>query len=41
MSLPEIIILKKVLKKELIAAFVTIVTVAIIFTGYLFNYLLW
>lgn len=40
LSLPEIIILKKVLKKELIVAFVTIVTVAIIFTGYLFNYLL-
>jgi uncharacterized membrane protein YraQ (UPF0718 family) len=39
-SLPEIIILKKVLKKELIVAFVGIVTVAIIFTGYLFNIVL-
>lgn len=39
-SLPEIIILKKVLKKELIAAFVLIVTISIIFTGYLFNIIL-
>jgi uncharacterized membrane protein YraQ (UPF0718 family) len=37
LSLPEMIILKKVLKNELIAAFVIIVTVCIIFTGYLFN----
>lgn len=36
-SLPEIIILKKVLKNELIGAFVLIVTVSIIFTGYMFN----
>ncbi|WP_321417664.1 permease [uncultured Methanomethylovorans sp.] len=40
LSLPEMIILKKVLKKQLIAVFVTIVTIAIIFTGYLFNYLI-
>ncbi|WP_410507678.1 permease [Methanosarcina hadiensis] len=40
LSLPEIIILKKVLKNELIAAFITIVTVFIIFTGYLFNIIL-
>ncbi len=40
LSLPEMIILKKVLKNELIAAFVIIVTVSIIFTGYLFNLLL-
>lgn len=39
-SLPEIIILKKVLKNELIAAFVLIVTISIIFTGYLFNIIL-
>jgi uncharacterized membrane protein YraQ (UPF0718 family) len=39
-SLPEMIILKKVLKKELIAIFVSIVAVSIIFTGYLFNLLL-
>ncbi|AKB12672.1 MAG TPA: permease [Methanosarcina thermophila] len=39
-SLPEMIILRKVLKKELIAIFVSIVAVSIIFTGYLFNMLL-
>ncbi|AKB50097.1 Transporter [Methanosarcina barkeri str. Wiesmoor] len=39
-SLPEMVILKKVLKKELIAIFVLIVGVSIIFTGYLFNILL-
>lgn len=39
-SLPEMVILKKVLKKELIAIFVSIVAVSIIFTGYLFNLLL-
>lgn len=39
-SLPEIIILKKVLKNELIVAFVLIMTISIIFTGYLFNILL-
>lgn len=36
-SLPELIILKKVLKTKLILIFVTIVTISIIFTGYLFN----
>ncbi len=40
LSLPEIIILKRVLKNELIAAFVIIVTISIIFTGYLFNIIL-
>jgi uncharacterized membrane protein YraQ (UPF0718 family) len=40
LSLPEMIILKKVLKNELIAAFVIIVTVCIILTGYLFNVIL-
>jgi uncharacterized membrane protein YraQ (UPF0718 family) len=39
-SLPEMVILKKVLKKELIAIFVSIVAISIIFTGYLFNILL-
>lgn len=39
-SLPEIIILKKVLKNELIGAFVLIMTISIIFTGYLFNAIL-
>ncbi len=40
LSLPEIIILKKVLKWQLIAAFVGIVTFGIICVGYLFNYVL-
>jgi uncharacterized membrane protein YraQ (UPF0718 family) len=39
-SLPEIIILKKVLKNELIGVFVLVITVSIIFTGYLFNIIL-
>jgi uncharacterized membrane protein YraQ (UPF0718 family) len=39
-SLPEMIILRKVLKKELIAIFVSIVALSIIFTGYLFNIIL-
>jgi len=39
-SLPEMVILRKVLKKELIAIFVSIVALSIIFTGYLFNMLL-
>lgn len=39
-SLPEMIILKKVLKNELIAIFVSVVAVSIIFTGYLYNILL-
>ena len=34
------VILRKVLKKELIAIFVSIVALSIIFTGYLFNILL-
>ncbi len=40
LSLPEMIILKKVLKNELIAAFVIIVSISIIITGYLFNIIL-
>jgi uncharacterized protein len=40
LSLPEMIILKKVLKNKLIGVFVLIVTVSIIFTGYLFNIIL-
>jgi uncharacterized membrane protein YraQ (UPF0718 family) len=40
LSLPEMIILKKVLKNKLIGAFVLIVTLSIIFTGYLFNVIL-
>jgi uncharacterized membrane protein YraQ (UPF0718 family) len=37
LSLPEMLILRKVLKPKLIGAFIGIVGVAIIFTGYLFN----
>jgi uncharacterized protein len=37
LSLPEIIILRRVLKPQLIAVFVGTVAVAIIITGYLFN----
>ena len=40
LSLPELIILKKVLKTRLIAVFVGITAVSIIITGYLFNILL-
>ena len=36
-SLPEMILLRRVLKLPLIAVFVGVVTVAIILTGYLFN----
>ena len=37
LSLPEMIILRKVLKPKLIAVFIGIVGVGILFTGYLFN----
>jgi uncharacterized membrane protein YraQ (UPF0718 family) len=37
LSLPEVIILRRVLKPQLIAVFVGTVAVAIILTGYLFN----
>ena len=40
-SLPEFIILKKVIKTPLIAVFATIVTIGILFVGYLFNFLLY
>lgn len=40
LSLPEMIILKKVLKPQLLGIFISILTVAIICTGYLFNFLL-
>jgi uncharacterized membrane protein YraQ (UPF0718 family) len=40
LSLPEMIILRKILKPQLIAAFVVVVGSGIIFTGYLFNYLI-
>jgi uncharacterized membrane protein YraQ (UPF0718 family) len=37
LSLPSIILLKKVVKTKLLVMFVTIVTIGIIITGYLFN----
>lgn len=40
LSLPEMIILRKVLKLQLIAVFVGVVSFGIICVGYLFNYLL-
>lgn len=39
LSLPEMIILRQVMKPRLLGTFVSIVTVAIIFVGYLFNWL--
>lgn len=40
LSLPEIIILKKVLKWQLIAVFVGVVAVGIVIVGYIFNYII-
>ncbi len=40
LSLPEIIILRRVLKPQLIGVFVGVVALAIIITGYLFNWLI-
>lgn len=40
LSVPEMVILRNVLKPKLIAIFVGIVSVSIIFTGYLFNIIL-
>ncbi len=40
LSLPETIILRRVLKPQLIAVFIGIIAVAIIITGYLFNLIL-
>lgn len=40
LSLPEFMILKRVMKPRLIAIFATIVAIGIIFTGYLFNAIL-
>lgn len=38
-SFPELIILRKVLKPQMLAIFVLIMTLGIIFTGYLFNFI--
>jgi uncharacterized membrane protein YraQ (UPF0718 family) len=40
LSLPEIIILKKVLKWQLIAVFVGVVAIGIVFVGVIFNYIM-
>jgi len=40
LSLPETIILRKVLRPQLIAAFVGVVTVGILLVGYIFNFVL-
>lgn len=40
LSLPEAIILRRVLKPQLIAIFVGVIAVAIIITGYLFNFVI-
>jgi uncharacterized membrane protein YraQ (UPF0718 family) len=39
-SLPETILLRRVLRPQLIGVFIGVVTLAIIITGYLFNALL-
>jgi uncharacterized protein len=40
LSFPEMIILRKVLKPKLLGIYITILTIGIIFTGYLFNLVL-
>lgn len=40
LSLPEIIILKKVLKWQLIAIFIAVVALGIVIVGYVFNYIM-
>jgi len=40
LSLPEMIILRRVLKPKLIAIFVATLTIGIVITGYLFNIIL-
>jgi len=37
LSLPEMIILRRVMKPRLIATFIAVVAVGIMLTGYLFN----
>ena len=37
LSLPEVVILRKVLKPRLIAVFISVVACGILFVGYLFN----
>jgi uncharacterized membrane protein YraQ (UPF0718 family) len=40
LSLPETIILRKVLKPRLIAVFVSVVAIGIVLVGYLFNFIM-
>ena len=40
LSLPEAILLRRVLKPKLLAVFFGVVALGIIFTGYLFNFVL-
>ena len=40
LSLPEMILLRRVLRPQLLAAFVGVVAMAILATGYLFNLIL-
>jgi len=40
LSVPEMILLRKVLKPKLLAIFITIVGLGIVFTGYLFNFII-
>ncbi len=40
LSLPEMIILRKILKPQLIAAFIAVVGSGIVFTGFLFNWII-
>ncbi|MDF2883714.1 MAG: rane protein [Clostridiaceae bacterium] len=40
LSLPEMILLRKVLKPKLLAIFISIVGLGIVFTGYLFNFII-
>ena len=40
LSLPEMIILRRVLKPQLIAVFIGVIAIAIVITGYLFNFIM-
>jgi uncharacterized membrane protein YraQ (UPF0718 family) len=40
LSVPEMILLRRVLKPKLLAVFITIVGIGIVFTGYLFNFII-
>jgi uncharacterized membrane protein YraQ (UPF0718 family) len=40
LSLPEVIILRKVLKPRLIATFIGVVAIGILLVGYIFNYIM-